>query len=114
MIEASVERKLLELQGDPDEGLPIRKSARDRLLRQKQAVAAGERREPFEDVWQSLGLEWHPLITSASWTLPPATWRGWTNQSPSGSRSVLPGSRRTGRPSVYNRSAVILPVSKSC
>jgi hypothetical protein len=37
MIEASVERKLLELLGDPDEGLPIRKAVRDRLLRQQQA-----------------------------------------------------------------------------
>jgi hypothetical protein len=50
MIEASVERKLLELLGDSDEGLPIRKTVRDRLLRQQQAVAAGERGEPLEDV----------------------------------------------------------------
>ncbi|MGQ9489119.1 MAG: hypothetical protein ACUVS6_00025 [Anaerolineae bacterium] len=51
------EQKLLELLGDPDEGLPIRKSVRDRLLRQKQAVAAGERGEPLEDVVRRLGLE---------------------------------------------------------
>jgi len=57
MIEASVERKLLELLGDPDEGLPIRKSVRDRLLRQKQAVSTGERGEPFEDVVRRLGWE---------------------------------------------------------
>ena len=57
MIEASVERKLLELLGDPDEGLPIRKAVRDRLLRQQQAVSAGERREPVEDVVRRLGLE---------------------------------------------------------
>jgi hypothetical protein len=49
LIETSVEQKLLELLGDPDEGLEIRKSVRDRLLRQKKAVAAGERGEPFED-----------------------------------------------------------------
>jgi hypothetical protein len=48
---------LRELLGDPDEGLEIRKSVRDRLLRQKKAVAAGERGEPFEDVVQQLGLE---------------------------------------------------------
>jgi hypothetical protein len=35
MIETLIEQKLLEFLGDPDEGLPIRKSARDRLLRQK-------------------------------------------------------------------------------
>ena len=57
MIEASVERKLLEILGDPDEGLEIRKSVRARLLRQKKAVAAGERGQPFEDVVQQLGLE---------------------------------------------------------
>ena len=57
MIEATVEQKLLELLGDPDEGLPIRKKVRDRLLRQKRAVAAGERGEPFEDVVRRLGLK---------------------------------------------------------
>ena len=57
MIKASVERKLLELLGDPDEGLPIRKAVRDRLLRQQQAVSAGERGAPLEDVVRQLGLE---------------------------------------------------------
>ncbi len=57
MIEASVERKLLELLGDLDEGLPIRKAVRDRLLRQQQAVAAGERGEPLQDVVRRLGSE---------------------------------------------------------
>lgn len=57
LIETSVEQKLLELLGDPDEGLEIRKSVRARLLRQKKAVAAGERGEPFEDVVRRLGLE---------------------------------------------------------
>ena len=38
MIEAIMEQKLLELLGDPDEGLPIRKLVHDRLLRQKQAL----------------------------------------------------------------------------
>jgi hypothetical protein len=57
MIEVTIEQKLLELLGDPDEGLEIRKSVRERLLRQKKAVAAGERGEPFEDVVRRLGLE---------------------------------------------------------
>ena len=56
IIATTVEQKLLELLGDPDEGLEIRKSVRERLLRQKKAVAAGERGEPFEDVVQRLGL----------------------------------------------------------
>ena len=50
IIKVTIEQKLLELLGDPDEGLPIRKSVRDRLLRQKQAVAACERGRPLEDM----------------------------------------------------------------
>ncbi|MBC7265107.1 MAG: hypothetical protein H5T64_12240 [Chloroflexi bacterium] len=57
MIETSIEQKLLELLGDPDEGLEIRKAVRDRLLRQKKAVAVGERGQPFEDVVRRLGLD---------------------------------------------------------
>jgi len=57
MIETIIEQKLLELVGDPDEGLPLRKTIRNRLLRQKEAIARGERGEPFEEVVQRLGLE---------------------------------------------------------
>lgn len=56
MIAATVEQKLLELLGDPDEGLEIRKSVHTRLVRQKKAVAAGERGESFEDIERRLGL----------------------------------------------------------
>ena len=57
VIEATIEQKLVELLGDPDEGLSLRKLVRDRLLRQKQAVASGERGEPFENVVHRIGLE---------------------------------------------------------
>jgi hypothetical protein len=57
MIEELIEQKLLELLGDPDEGLEIRKSVHTRLLRQKAAVAAGERGRPFEEIVRQLGLE---------------------------------------------------------
>lgn len=57
MIETIVEQKLLEWLGDPDEGLPIRKAVRERLLRQQEAVAGGERGEPLEEVARRLGLE---------------------------------------------------------
>ena len=56
MIGPTVEQKLLEILGDPDEGLEIRERVRDRLLRQKEAVAAGERGQLLEDVVQQLGL----------------------------------------------------------
>jgi hypothetical protein len=50
MIEAVIEQKLEELLGDPDEGRPLLKSMRDRLLRQKKAVAQGLRGEPLDAV----------------------------------------------------------------
>jgi hypothetical protein len=56
MIGALIEEKLLELLGDPDEGLSLRKAVRDRLMRQKKAVAEGDRGEPLEDVTRRLGL----------------------------------------------------------
>ena len=57
MIEVLIEQKLLEILGDPDEGLEIRKPVRERLLRQKEAVAAGDRGQPFEEVVQQTGME---------------------------------------------------------
>lgn len=57
MIETAIEQKLLELLGDPDEGLLIQEAIRNRLLRQRQAVAGGERGEPFASVIRRLGLE---------------------------------------------------------
>ena len=57
MIGSTVEQKPLELLGDPDEDLHLKKLVRDRLLRQKQAVATGERGKPFKDVVRRLGLE---------------------------------------------------------
>jgi hypothetical protein len=58
MLEAIIEAvKLLEILGDPDEGLEIRQAVQDRLIRQKQAVAEGENGQPFEDVARRLGLD---------------------------------------------------------
>jgi hypothetical protein len=57
MLEMLIEQKLIEILGDPDEGLEIRKLVRTRLLRQRQATAAGERGRAFEQVVQQLGLE---------------------------------------------------------
>ena len=50
VVEATVERTLLEMLGDPDEGLEIRSDVRDRLLRQRQDVSAGQHGQPFDDV----------------------------------------------------------------
>ncbi len=56
LIGAIIEQKLIELFGDPDEGLVMTKSLRNRLIRQKKATAKGERGELFEDVVRRLGL----------------------------------------------------------
>ena len=56
MIAELIDRRLVELLGDPDEGWEIRKRVRDRLLRQMKAVAEGERGEALEDVVRRLGL----------------------------------------------------------
>ena len=50
-----VEEKLSELLGDPDQGLALRNAFRARLLRQKHAVAGGERGESLESVGKRLG-----------------------------------------------------------
>jgi hypothetical protein len=51
-----IEEKLVELFGDPDQGLELRDSLRERLLRQRREVAAGERGEALDDVVRRLGL----------------------------------------------------------
>jgi hypothetical protein len=56
MIGETVEEKLIELLGDPDDGLAIRSSVRTRLLRQRRKVARGDRGESIDDVARKLGL----------------------------------------------------------
>jgi len=56
LVGLAVEEKLIELLGDPDEGLVLRESVRKRLLRQKRAVAKGERGELLENVVRRLKL----------------------------------------------------------
>ena len=57
LLDTTIEQKLLEMFGDPDEGLELQESIRDRLLRQRRAVAEGERGQGFEDMVRQLGLE---------------------------------------------------------
>jgi hypothetical protein len=57
MIGELIEEKLMELLGDPDEGLVIRDAVQNRLKQQMEDVASGERGEPLEDVVRRLGLE---------------------------------------------------------
>jgi hypothetical protein len=57
VVETAVEEKLLEILGDPDEGLELREAVRDRLIRQRQAVAEGQYGQSLEDVARDLGLD---------------------------------------------------------
>jgi hypothetical protein len=56
MIGETVEEKLIELLGDPDAGLAIRKSLRARLLRQRRKVVQGDRGDSLDAVARKLGL----------------------------------------------------------
>lgn len=56
IIGSVVEQKLMEILGDPDEAFEIRAEVRSRLLRQKKAVANGERGEELEEVANRLGI----------------------------------------------------------
>ena len=51
-----VEQKLLELLGDPDEGLELKASVRKRLIHQQKAVAKGERGIAHAALRKQLGL----------------------------------------------------------
>ena len=56
LVGSAVEEKLIQLLGDPDEGLVLRENVRKRLVRQKRAVAKGERGESLETVGRRLKL----------------------------------------------------------
>ena len=56
VVGSAVEKKIVELLGDPDAGLEIRENVRKRLLRQMRAVAKGDRGEPLEKVVRRLKL----------------------------------------------------------
>jgi len=57
LIGEVVEEKLLELLGDPDEGMVLRKEAQARLRRTLEAQRAGKRGVPIQEVAARLGLE---------------------------------------------------------
>ena len=56
MLSSVVEKKLLELLGDPDEDLVLKENVRKRLIRQKKAVARGERGAEFSEVRKRIGI----------------------------------------------------------
>ncbi|MDO8752587.1 MAG: hypothetical protein Q7J80_01740 [Anaerolineales bacterium] len=57
MIDETLEQKLIELFGDPDEGLELRESVKKRLAKQRIMVERGEYGKDLADVIKELGLE---------------------------------------------------------
>ena len=57
LVSMLVDEKLRELMGDPDEDKAIQEAVRLRLLKQKTAIAAGERGRSFDETLQELRLE---------------------------------------------------------
>ena len=56
IISNVVEQKLVELFGDPDDGLTMKQNLRKRLLRQKRAVEKGDRGTDLSSIRKHLGL----------------------------------------------------------
>ena len=56
IISSVVEQKLIELFGDPDEDLLMKENFRKRLLRQKKAVAKGDRGTELISIRKQLEL----------------------------------------------------------
>ena len=56
MLGELIEAKLTEVLGDPDAGLDLRETVRERLESQRSSVASGERGESFDEVARRLGL----------------------------------------------------------
>ena len=56
MVSTVVEQKLVELFGDPDDGMVLKSNLRKRLIRQRKSVAKGERGDDFSAVIKRLRL----------------------------------------------------------
>ncbi|MCL4394935.1 MAG: hypothetical protein M1482_09075, partial [Chloroflexi bacterium] len=56
-ITATVENTLAQWLGDPDEGLELRPEIVERLKRQEQEYAAGQRGRSLDEVVKEMGLE---------------------------------------------------------
>jgi hypothetical protein len=56
LVSTAVEQKLVELFGDPDDGLVLKEGLRKRLIRQRKSIAKGDRGSDFIAVRKQLGL----------------------------------------------------------
>jgi hypothetical protein len=58
LIEDTIEAKMDEILGDPDEGLDLRDEVKAKLRKSLAATERGEKGIPIEEVARKLGLEW--------------------------------------------------------
>jgi hypothetical protein len=58
LVQEAVEEVLLELLGDPDQGLELREEVQERLKRSLERVQKGERGVPAEEAARKAGLAW--------------------------------------------------------
>lgn len=58
LIENAIERKMVEMFGDPDAGLELKPGVKAKLRRSLAAVKHGERGKPAKEVAKNLGLKW--------------------------------------------------------
>jgi hypothetical protein len=58
LVATTVEWKLMEMLGDPDEGLELREEIKARLRHSLEAKRRGARGAPAQEVAAQLGLEW--------------------------------------------------------
>ena len=56
LVSSVVEEKLIEMFGDPDDGMVLKETLRKRLVRQRNSVAKGDRGEDFGSVVKRLRL----------------------------------------------------------
>ncbi len=57
LIETTIDRKMTEWLGDPDQGLKLKDEIKERILRQREEYAEGKRGHSLEEVKQRLGLD---------------------------------------------------------
>ncbi len=57
MLETTIDHKMAEWLGDPDEGLTLRPELVERIQQQRAEYAAGKRGQSLQDVARELGIE---------------------------------------------------------
>jgi hypothetical protein len=62
LIKEVVTQTILELFGDPDEGLELREEVKERLHRSLGATQTNGETQPVQDVAAKLGLEWQEFF----------------------------------------------------